>query len=252
MNPASMANGAKLNSAVAGMNRSQGSSGSPKANGGGSTNSSHRHGHSRHKGGSKRNSNDIPPFTGPAHAPVPIPVRVPYYQPVPVVHHLFPPMVPPPFPVAGYGYPPLPSPFPVSDAQFAKSAANNPMQAFIPPPTPGIHANGNIPRPVMPNAGGHLYPTWHHHPHAFGPRDNILIPQNIGARAYMRNPLLVPPPTILARPGFPGPTSMYYLPGVPPSSFRASFPPRLVAYPVNIVAPVLTPELLALRHSILK
>ncbi|KAL9274045.1 La-related protein [Drosera capensis] len=68
----------------------------------------------------------------------------------------------------------------------------------------------------------------------------------------MRNPLLVPPPTILARPGFPGPTSMYYLPGVPPSSFRASFPPRLVAYPVNIVAPVLTPELLALRHSILK
>ncbi|GAB2234150.1 hypothetical protein Drorol1_Dr00003387 [Drosera rotundifolia] len=250
-NPASMANGAKLNSAVAGMNRSQSSSGSQKANGVGSTNSSHRHGHSRHKGGSKRNSNGMPPFTPPAHAPVPIPVRVPY-QPVPVVHHLFPPMVPPPFPVAGYGYPPLPPPFPVTDAQFAKSAANTPMQAFIPPPTPGIHANRNIPRPVMPDAGGHLYPTWHHHPHAFGPRDNILIPQNIGARAYMRNPLLVPPPTILARPGFPGPTGMYYLPVVPPSSFRAPFPPRLVPHPMNIVAPVPTPELLALRHSILK
>ncbi|GAB2275042.1 hypothetical protein Dimus_009810 [Dionaea muscipula] len=261
--PASSApNGAKLTSPTTA--NPQGSAGSQRAHGSGHTNSSHRHGQSRHRGGSKRNSNGGPPFPAPGQVHVPVPIHVPCYQSV--IHQVFTPMVPPSVPIAGYGYQALPPPFPIADYQFTKSVSDTPMQAFIPPGL-GIDANRNIPPlargdhnfngtefsnrwPVIPDAAGHLYPAHHHRP--FGPRDSFIFQQSLGARAYTRPPLFGPPPAFVAGPSFHGPTCMYYLPAAPPASFRAPFPPRLVPHPMNTLATVLPPEILALRDSISK
>ncbi|GMG98836.1 hypothetical protein Nepgr_000676 [Nepenthes gracilis] len=232
----------------------QGSAGMQKVHGIGNVNSSYKHGQSRHhKGGSKRNSNGVPPF----------PVHVPYYQPI--VPRVFPPMVPPLVPVSGYAYSPLPSPFPGADNQLAKSGSESPMQAFV-PSVHGIDPSRNIPppprgdpgvtatnfssrRPNIPEVAPPMYPAWHHQ-RAFGPRDNIIMQQNIGPRAYLRRPFFGPPPAFAAGPSFPGPT-MYYFPAVPPGSIRAPFPPRIVPHPIPL-APMLSPETLALRENIVK
>ncbi|GAB4825369.1 hypothetical protein Ancab_008240 [Ancistrocladus abbreviatus] len=234
----------------------QRSAGPQKVHGGGNMNSSYKPGQMRHhRGGSKRNPHGLPPF----------PVPVAYYQPI--VPHIFPSMVPaPPVAIPGYGYQPFPPPFPGGDNQLAKSGSENPMQAFvspvhamdagrnIPPPEGGDPNHGAahfaIRRPNIPESSAYLYPAWHHQ-RAFGPRDGIIMQQNMGPRAYLRPHYFGPPPAFVGGPTFPGP-AMYYLPAPSGGSIRAPFPPHLVPHPINPLPAMQSPETIALRDSIVK
>ncbi|XP_021776498.1 la-related protein 1A-like [Chenopodium quinoa] len=219
----------------------QGSSGQHKS-------SNARHGHNRnHRNGSRRNPNSVPPF------PVP---HVPYYQPV--LPHVYPPMVPSPVPLPGYGYQSCPPPFPGAEA-----GSETLMQNFI-PSSHGVDANRNVQsprgdtnvsgpnpssrRPNAPEGGAQPYPLWHH-PRAFGPRDGLM--QQAMARAYPR-PFFGPAPPFVGGPGFPGAAPVYYMPPAPPGSVRAPFPPQFASHPMVSMAPMLPPETLALRDSIVK
>ncbi|KAK8352654.1 hypothetical protein V6Z12_A05G108300 [Gossypium hirsutum] len=103
----------------------QGAAGQQKPNGPRNTNASHKHSSARHqKSGSKRYPNAGPQF----------PVTLPYYQP-PIPPPVFHPMVPPPqhMAVPGYGYQPVPGPFPGIDPQLVKSGSETTKNAFGPP-----------------------------------------------------------------------------------------------------------------------
>lgn len=212
--------------------------------------SSHKHGQNRHhKSGSKRNPNGVPPF----------PVHVPYYQPV--VPHVFPPMVPSPVPLAGYGYQPFPPPFPGVENQMAKAGSEAALQAFG-PPVHGIDGNRNIQPPPqgdpnvngpnlsrrrsnVPEAGG-MYNAWHY-PRAFGPRDGMV--NQAMARAFSRPSFFGPAPTFVGGPNFHGPQPMYYISAPPPGSMRVPFPPHFASHPMVSMPP---PETLALMDNIVK
>lgn len=226
----------------------QGSVGQHKA-----SNSSHKHGQNRHhRAGSKRNPNSVPPFA--VH-------HVPYYQSV--LPHMFPPLVPPPVPLPGYGYQPCPPPFPGAENQLSKAGGEAPMQGFV-SPSHGVDANRNIQpprgdpnvngltpssrRPNVPEGGVHPYPLWHY-PRAFGPRDGAM--QQAMARAYAR-PFFGPAPSFVGGPSFPGGAPVYYISPAPPGSIRTPYPPRFAPHPLSPMAPMLPPETLALRDSIVK
>ncbi|KAL8152254.1 hypothetical protein V2J09_010014 [Rumex salicifolius] len=233
---------------------SQASPGIQKSHGGGNGHSSHRHGHSRHyRGASKRNQNGVPPFA----------VPLPYYQPG--VPHVYPPVVPvpPPIPVHPYGYQPGSASFPSADNQIPKPVPQTPMQGFG-PPVPGIDAKRNAQppprgdsvanfsdrRPNVPEGRGHMYSGWHPQ-RALGPRESMIMQQNMASRNFMR-PVFFTPPPFVGGPPFPGPGPMYCIPNPPPGSIRAPFSPRFASDPISPLAPVLPPETLALRESIVK
>lgn len=220
------------------------------------SNTTHKHGQSRHhKGGSKRNPNSVPPF----------PVNhVPYYQPVPP--HVFPPIVPPPVPIPGYGYQPCPPPFPGAESQIPKAGSETPIQGFVPPshgndakrnaqpPRGDPNVNGpdiSSRRPNVPEAGAHLYPMFHY-PHPLGPRDGMM--QQAMARAYARPSFFGPAPPFVGGPIFPvtGAGPVYYISPAPPNSMGAPYPSRFAPHRITLMTSMLPPEMLALRDSILK
>ncbi|KAH9603926.1 hypothetical protein KSS87_018010 [Heliosperma pusillum] len=218
------------------------------------SNSSHKHGHNRHhKGGSKRNSNNVPPFPG--H-------HVPYYQP------MLPPGLPPmvsPVPIPGaYGYQPFPPPFPGAENQMPKAGSETPVQGFTQPinspdaarnayPSPrGDNVNGPSlahVRQNVPEAGGRPYTAWHY-PRVLAHRDGMMQPAMM--RAYPPPPFFGPGPAFVGGPGFPGGAPMYYIAAPPPGAIRGPFPPQFAPHPPNPMATVLSPEILALRASVVK
>ncbi|GAB4859275.1 hypothetical protein Ancab_010736 [Ancistrocladus abbreviatus] len=252
---AAAAKGANATAAPAAIANTQGSARPQKAHGGGNLNPSHKHGQSRHqRGGSKCNSNGVPSFT----------LTVPYYQSM--GPQVFPPMGPPPsVAIPGYGYPTFPAPFTGADDQLAKSGSENPMQAFV-PLVHAVDAGRNIPPPAhgdpnynaanfanrrhsIPETAAHLYPVWHHQ-RPFGPRDAIIMQQNMGPRAYIRPPFFALPTAFVGGPTFSGPS--YYLPAAPPGSVVPPFAPRFLPHPINPLLPMLSPETMALRDNIVK
>lgn len=192
----------------------QGTAGQQKPNGPRNTNASHKHSSARHqKSGSKRYPTAGPQF----------PVTLPYYQP-PIPPPVFHPMLPPPqhMAVPGYGYQPLPGPFPGIDPQLVKSGSETTKHAFG-PPVQGIDASRNMQPPprgdsnVYPanfsNRGpnmqetGHLNPGWNHQ-RAFNPREPINMPQGTGPRPFARPPFFGPAPGYMVGPNFPGNNSI--------------------------------------------
>ncbi|ESR59631.1 hypothetical protein CICLE_v10014180mg [Citrus x clementina] len=231
----------------------QGAVAQHKTHGSGNSNPSHKSLPVRnHKSGSKRNPNAAPPF------PVPLSYHHPSAMP-PVFHT----MVPPPhFAVPGYAYPPYPGPFPGAENQ-------TPVQAFVPPvhaidaarnvqpPPPRGDPNASVAnfpnrRPNTQEPGGHMNHAWHHQ-RAFGPRDSVPVPQSIGPRPLVRPAFFgpAPGPGYVVGPGFPG-AALCYVPVVPPGSIRGPHPQRFFPYPVNLGAPMLPPETLALKANIVK
>ncbi|XP_021853302.1 la-related protein 1A [Spinacia oleracea] len=223
----------------------QGSAGQPKA-----SNSSHKHGQSRHhhRSGSKRNPNSVSPF--PVH-------HVPFHQPV--LPHVLPPIVPSPVPHPGYGYQPCPPPFPGAENQISKAGSETPMQGFVSQNhgadrniqsrrgDPNLNGpNSSSRRPNVPEGGAHPYPLWHY-PRPFGPRDGVM--QQAVARGYAR-PFLGPAPSFVGGPSFPCAAPIYYISPGPPGSIRAPYPPHFAPHPLNPMASMLPPDILALRDSI--
>lgn len=215
------------------------SDGHKKPNGGGSGNSSHKHGQPRyHRGGPKRNQNCGPPFPGSV-------VRHVYYpQGVPAM---------PPIPGHAYGYPPMPAPFPLG-----KSGSQIPMNAFGPsqnlqPPVRGDqpvnapkYSVGRIPNPAEGGVpGGYMYGRWQR------PKGGIMMQQNMAPGAYIR-PAFFRPGPIIRGPAFPGPVHMHYRPmpspGLIPAPYFHGFAPERV----HPLACGLPPELLALRGKIVE
>ncbi|KAL9241082.1 hypothetical protein vseg_015232 [Gypsophila vaccaria] len=228
---------------------SQGVSGQHKA-----SNTSHKHGQNRHhRGGSKRNSNTVPP----------LPVNpVPYYQP------MLPPVLPPmvsPVPIrGGYGYPPFPPPLTRTENQISKAGSETPVQGFT-PSVPGTDATQNASpsprgefasgsnfsnrRPNVPEAGGYPHPTWHY-PRVLGPMDGVMQPRLI--RPYARPPFFGAAPAFVGGPGFPGGAPVYFIAAPPPGAIRGPFPPHFAPHPLSPVGTIMSPETLALRANIVK
>ncbi|KAL1098521.1 hypothetical protein V6Z11_D05G105600 [Gossypium hirsutum] len=208
----------------------QGAAGQQKPNGPRNTNASHKHSSARHqKSGSKRYPNAGPQF----------PVTLPYYQP-PIPPPVFHPMVPPPQHMAapGYGYQPVPGPFPGIDPQ-------------LPPPRGDSNvypANFSNRRPNMQETG-HLNPGWNHQ-RTFNPREPINMPQGMGPRPFARPPFFGPAPGFMVGPNFPG--AIYYMPVAPPGSIRGLHPPCFVPYPMNPGTAMFPPETVTLRANIVK
>ncbi|KAB2081045.1 hypothetical protein ES319_A05G106200v1 [Gossypium barbadense] len=234
----------------------QGAAGQQKPNGPRNTNASHKHSSARHqKSGSKRYPNAGPQF----------PVTLPYYQP-PIPPPVFHPMVPPPqhMAVPGYGYQPVPGPFPGIDPQLVKSGSETTKNAFG-PPVQGIDASRNMQPPPrgdsnaypanFPNRRpnmqetGHLNPGWNHQ-RTFNPREPINMPQGMGPRPFARPPFFGPAPGFMVGPNFPG--AVYYMPVAPPGSIRGPHPPCFVPYPMNPGTAMFPPETVTLRANIVK
>ncbi|TYG67852.1 hypothetical protein ES288_D05G108300v1 [Gossypium darwinii] len=234
----------------------QGAAGQQKPNGPRNTNASHKHSSARHqKSGSKRYPNAGPQF----------PVTLPYYQP-PIPPPVFHPMVPPPqhMAVPGYGYQPVPGPFPGIDPQLVKSGSETTKNAFG-PPVQGIDASRNMQPPPRGDSNvypanfsnrrpnmqetGHLNPGWNHQ-RTFNPREPINMPQGMGPRPFARPPFFGPAPGFMVGPNFPG--AIYYMPVAPPGSIRGLHPPRFVPYPMNPGTAMFPPETVTLRANIVK
>ncbi|XP_017607235.1 la-related protein 1A-like isoform X2 [Gossypium arboreum] len=234
----------------------QGAVGQQKPNGPRNTNASHKHSSARHqKSGSKRYPNAGPQF----------PVTLPYYQP-PIPPPVFHPMVPPPqhMAVPGYGYQPVPGPFPGIDPQLVKSGSETTKNAFG-PPVQGIDASRNMQPPPRGDSNaypanfsnrrpnmqetGHLNPGWNHQ-RTFNPREPINMPQGMGPRPFARPPFFGPAPGFMVGPNFPG--AVYYMPVAPPGSIRGPHPPRFVPYPMNPGTAMFPPETVTLRANIVK
>ncbi|KAL2938135.1 La-related protein 1A [Bienertia sinuspersici] len=215
--------------------------------------STNKHGQTRHhKGGLKRNPNSVLPFP---------PQHVPCYQPV--LPHMYPPMVPSHGPLLGYGYPSCPPPFPGAETQLSKAGSETPVQAFV-SPSHGIDSKRNIQpprgdpnvngpalsgrRPNIYEASAHPYPFWQY-PSSFGPRDG-MVQQNM-ARAYAR-PFIGPASPFVGGPCFQGAASMVYVSAVPPGSIRPPYPPPYASHPSTFLAPMVSPEMVALKDSIVK
>lgn len=220
--------------------------GQQKSHGAGNTNSSHKHPPTRHqKPGSKRNPNAVPHF----------PVPLPYHQPpLPPVFHA---MVPPPqIAVTGYAYPSFPGPFPNVEAPLVKPGSEKQVQSLVRPVQLGPRGDPNAyavnfpnRRPNVQEPGGQFNHPWHHQ-RAFGHRDAINMQQGIGPRPYVRPPFLGPAPGFMVGPSFPGPVC--FMPVPPPGAIRGPHPPRFVPYQINVGAPVVGPETLALKANIVK
>ncbi|TYI26359.1 hypothetical protein ES332_A05G109400v1 [Gossypium tomentosum] len=234
----------------------QGAAGQQKPNGPRNTNASHKHSSARHqKSGSKRYPNAGPQF----------PVTLPYYQP-PIPPPVFHPMVPPPqhMAVPGYGYQPVPGPFPGIDPQLVKSGSETTKNAFG-PPVQGIDASRNMQPPPRGDSNaypanfsnrrpnmqetGHLNPGWNHQ-RTFNPREPINMPQGMGPRPFARPPFFGPAPGFMVGPNFPG--AVYYMPVAPPGSIRGPHPPCFVPYPMNPGTAMFPPETVTLRANIVK
>ncbi|KAG4198683.1 hypothetical protein ERO13_A05G101900v2 [Gossypium hirsutum] len=234
----------------------QGAAGQQKPNGPRNTNASHKHSSARHqKSGSKRYPNAGPQF----------PVTLPYYQP-PIPPPVFHPMVPPPqhMAVPGYGYQPVPGPFPGIDPQLVKSGSETTKNAFG-PPVQGIDASRNMQPPPRGDSNaypanfsnrrpnmqetGHLNPGWNHQ-RTFNPREPINMPQGMGPRPFARPPFFGPAPEFMVGPNFPG--AVYYMPVAPPGSIRGPHPPCFVPYPMNPGTAMFPPETVTLRANIVK
>ncbi|TYJ33502.1 hypothetical protein E1A91_A05G107600v1 [Gossypium mustelinum] len=234
----------------------QGAAGQQKPNGPRNTNASHKHSSARHqKSGSKRYPNAGPQF----------PVTLPYYQP-PIPPPVFHPMVPPPqhMAVPGYGYQPVPGPFPGIDPQLVKSGSETTKNAFG-PPVQGIDASRNMQPPPRGDSNaypanfsnrrpnmqetGHLNPGWNHR-RTFNPREPINMPQGMGPRPFARPPFFGPAPGFMVGPNFPG--AVYYMPVAPPGSIRGPHPPCFVPYPMNPGTAMFPPETVTLRANIVK
>ncbi|KAJ0083480.1 hypothetical protein Patl1_30200 [Pistacia atlantica] len=224
----------------------QGASVQQKTHGSGNPNPnpSHKHSHMRNqKSGSKRNPNTAPPF----------PVPLSYHQPAPMFHA----MVPPPH--IGYvAYQPYPGHFPAVENQ----------TGFVPPAVHAVDAVRNVQPPPPPRGGGDpnasgvnvnlnfssrrppnmQEPAWHH-PRPFNPRDSIPI----GTRPLVRTAFFghTPGPGYMVGPSFTGP-AVCYVSVAPPGSVRGPHPPHFVRYPIPPGTPMLSPETLALRASIVK
>lgn len=204
-----------------------------------------------HKAGFKRNHppNNVPPSNVP-----PFPVPIPYQQPpLPPVFHT---VVPAPhIPVRDFAY--RPGPFSNMEPRMVKSASEAPIQAFVSP----IHDNNRGFQPPPrgdPNAyannignrrfdgqepGGRFSQTWRP-PRGINPAENVNMP-----RAFVRPPppFFGPAPGFISGPSFPGPPSMYYIPG-PPDSIRG---PRFVPHPPH-PGLAIPPDVLALRANVVK
>ncbi|KAI3419058.1 HTH La-type RNA-binding domain-containing protein [Psidium guajava] len=225
----------------------------PKSQGSGNSNSQ-KHSSARHqKSGSKRNPNGGPPF----------PVQLQYGQsPTPPFYQTLVPV--PHMGMPGYVYHPRPGTFPSVETPLVKSGGETPGQPFIPTSSgvnpsrsqplpqgdPNAHAvNFSNRRPNMQRSGGTSQP-WNHR--AFGPGETIPMQQVVGPRTYYRAPFYGPAPGpapgFMVAPGFPGPSSICYVPFVP----RGPYPPHFVSHPVNPGASTLPPETLALKSSIIK
>ncbi|KAJ4842470.1 hypothetical protein Tsubulata_001824 [Turnera subulata] len=234
----------------------QGSAGQQKSHGTANPNLSNKHSSSRHqKSGPKRNApNGAPPFRLP----------YPYQTPMPPVFHA---MIPQPhIAIPGYAYPPGPAPFPSVEPPLVKSGSEtSPVQTFAPPvnvqPPPRGDPNGpnfSNRRPNAQDSATHLNPAWHNQ-RAFGPRDNISLPQGMGPRPLMRPPFFAPAPGFMVGPAFPGnhfiPSKgppICYVPVAPPGSIRGPHPPRFSPYPLSPGAPVLPQDTVNLRTNIVK
>ncbi|KAI6685402.1 hypothetical protein NL676_031315 [Syzygium grande] len=221
----------------------------PKSQGSGNYNSQ-KHSSTRHqKSGSKRNPNGGPPF----------PVQLPYGQfPTPPIYHTFIPA--PHMGIPGYVCHPCAGPFPSVETPLVKSGGETPGQPFIPAAS-GVNPSRSQPlpqgdpnaravnfanrRPSMQQPGGPSQP-WNHR--AFGPGETIPMQQIVGPRTYFRAPFYGPAPGFMVGPGFPGPTSICYV----PFASRGPYPPHLFSHPVNPGASTLPPETLALKSSIIK
>ncbi|XP_073104324.1 la-related protein 1A isoform X2 [Elaeis guineensis] len=242
----------------------QGSTGTRKSEGYGSSNPSNRH-HPLHphKHGPKRNApaNGVPPF------PVPLPYHQQPGQPV-----LYPVLPPPPLMVPQYAYQPRPAPYPNGEPHIVKSGCETPLPAFV----PTGHAGGNDgnknfhpptrgdPNAWRPNAsnfgsrpanghehGSHFNQTWRNQ-RPLNPRDNMNMPHGIGPRAFIRPvpQFCGPAPGFINGPGYPGPAPpMYYVSAAPLEMMRG---PHFVSHPPPPPYPIPTPEALALRASIVK
>ncbi|TYI26357.1 hypothetical protein ES332_A05G109400v1 [Gossypium tomentosum] len=175
-------------------------------------------------------------------------------------------MVPPPqhMAVPGYGYQPVPGPFPGIDPQLVKSGSETTKNAFG-PPVQGIDASRNMQPPPRGDSNaypanfsnrrpnmqetGHLNPGWNHQ-RTFNPREPINMPQGMGPRPFARPPFFGPAPGFMVGPNFPG--AVYYMPVAPPGSIRGPHPPCFVPYPMNPGTAMFPPETVTLRANIVK
>ncbi|XP_009416371.2 la-related protein 1A-like isoform X1 [Musa acuminata AAA Group] len=239
----------------------QGSMVMHKSSGFGSNNSSKHQPMHSNKHGPRRNAlvNGGPPF------PVPLmyqqqpgqPVLYPVFQPsTPIAHD--------------HAYQTCRAPFPNGQSHIVKSGESHIPVIVSTNQSGGSDGNRNFPPPPRgdPNNwcpgvgyGGRPYnvreppknlnQAWNNQ-WAFGPRDNINMPQGFGPRTFIRPvPQFVgPTPGFIHGPGFPGPPPpMYYVSAAP---FEVMCGPHFSSHPPPPVYPNLTPEMAALRSNIVK